>query len=145
MKKAAGVICTAPDGTHLFMRRTAKGDAALKWAFPGGGIENDEAPEAAARRELEEETGYVPTQEVVFVEHSRRVADGVDFTTYHARVPERFTPKLNDEHDSHQWISHAEALEKLDLHPGVRTVLLKMDANELGLAKLMRDGEAPTI
>ena len=48
-----------------------------KWGFPGGGIEDDEDPEAAAHRELAEETGVTVADSLqlfevfsVFHEHS---------------------------------------------------------------------------
>lgn len=142
MKRAAGVILTAPDGSHLFLRRTGKNvDHPHKWAFPGGHIEEGETAEDAARRELKEEAGYVPLSTVHFTEHSRRISDGVDFTTFHARVDEKFEPKLNHEHDAHEWMHEEAALNKLNLHPGARTSLNKFSANELGVARMMKAGE----
>jgi len=41
----------------LLLKRDKAQHCGGLWSFPGGGVEGDESPEAAARRELEEETG----------------------------------------------------------------------------------------
>ncbi len=50
----------APDASprHLFLSVSRKGRLAEK-GLPGGRVEDGETPEAAARRELSEETGFV--------------------------------------------------------------------------------------
>jgi len=45
------------DGQVLIGQRPAGKWHALKWEFPGGKVEPGESPEAALRRELEEELG----------------------------------------------------------------------------------------
>ena len=42
------------DGAVLMVRQVYRGETLL--ALPGGGIETDEAPDAAAEREIREET-----------------------------------------------------------------------------------------
>ena len=49
----AGVACLNPAGEVLLIRRRDNG----LWDVPGGRVEVGEATEAAARRELQEETG----------------------------------------------------------------------------------------
>ena len=44
-------------GSILIGQRKNEGHHPLKWEFPGGKVEPDETPEAAAVRELEEELG----------------------------------------------------------------------------------------
>jgi 8-oxo-dGTP pyrophosphatase MutT (NUDIX family) len=135
--KAAGVMFIATDGRVLLLHRK-DGEG---WAFPGGGIEEGETPEQAARRELEEETGQ--HYEGPLFRWTRRIKDDVDFTTFLARIEEssKFKPKLNDEHDSYLWIERGAALENLKLHPGVNIALAKLDFDELSLAKALQSGE----
>lgn len=95
--RAAGVMICTKDGKVLMLRRTDSG----QWAFPGGRIEDGETPEQAALRECEEEIGLRPE---IGSEWTRRIADGVDFTTFFSLVPEEFEPTLNEEHTDFRWL-----------------------------------------
>src|SRR5687768_7731541 len=59
------------EGRLLICQRTAFGDFPNQWEFPGGKVEPGEKPEAALRRELQEELGIVAEigQEVWRVTH----------------------------------------------------------------------------
>jgi 8-oxo-dGTP pyrophosphatase MutT (NUDIX family) len=54
------VLETARGKEFVMVRQWRHGAQELSLEFPGGVIEKGEAPEAAALRELEEETGYTP-------------------------------------------------------------------------------------
>ena len=60
--EAGGVVVRLDDGTPRLLLTTAKRDPSL-WIFPKGHIEPGEAPEAAAVREVREETGVASTPE----------------------------------------------------------------------------------
>lgn len=121
-RRAAGILFVSPEKEVLLMRRTGK-DHSGEWALPAGGLEKDETPEQAARRETEEEAGYSHDGGLSPFMHSER--DGVEFHTFLAHS-DRFAPALNDEHDGAVWIKPSEAEKKLPLHPGVRTALEKL-------------------
>lgn len=133
VKSASGVLLISPDGRVLLCRRKD----GTGWAFPGGHIEEGETPEQTARRELAEETGKTFDGEMR--PWTRRIKDGVDFTTFIAEV-EAFDPELNHEHDSFVWVDRKAALD-MPLHPGVATSLLRFDLDELGIAKAIAAGE----
>ena len=133
MIAAAGVLFRAPDGRVLLLRRAGDGDHAGEWALPGGGIEAGETPEEAAEREVREEIGAAPHGALRL--WTRRIKDGVDFTTFAADVAAPFDPSLNDEHDGAVWTLPANA--PAPLHPGVVVALARGDMDELGIARAM--------
>lgn len=54
------VVALTPDGDFILVRQFRHGTREYTLEIPGGAIDmGDATPEAAARRELEEETGYV--------------------------------------------------------------------------------------
>lgn len=56
-RPAARVLCLDPGGRVLLLRWRDPVDGTIFWEPPGGGLEPGESPLAAARRELNEETG----------------------------------------------------------------------------------------
>lgn len=133
MIRAAGILFADKDNRVLLLRRTGD-DHSGEWALPGGHVEEDEKPEAAALREAEEETGYRYDGELE--SWMRRIKDGVDFTIYIARPDKPFDVKLNGEHDMAKWVPYRDALE-MRLHPGARVALERAGWDELDLAQAM--------
>ncbi|MDO8617477.1 MAG: NUDIX hydrolase [Candidatus Uhrbacteria bacterium] len=61
IKDERPVVCILPlteDQRIILVKQYRPGPERMLLELPGGGIERDEAPEVAARRELLEETGY---------------------------------------------------------------------------------------
>lgn len=117
--RAAGIAFLAPSGKVLFVKRAGGSDEPGTWAFPGGSIERGESPEAAARREFEEETGHSVGGKL----HLLHKAEN-GYITYGAQVDREFTPKLNREHTAFRWASPHEP--PFPLHPGVGKMLAKV-------------------
>jgi 8-oxo-dGTP pyrophosphatase MutT (NUDIX family) len=118
----AGVLITTPDGLALFLKRGAGGDHAGTWAWPGGGIEDGETPEEAARRETVEEIGYTPEGDLSQLDHE--ADDKSVFTTFHHGVDEHFLPELNGEHTAYAWAPLTDPPQPL--HPGVADTIRKI-------------------
>lgn len=133
---AAGILFRDPAGRVLLCRRV---DAGHHWSIPGGAVEAGETAEDAARREAQEETGYSHAGAIRTL--TRRIQDGVDFTTFAADVAEAFEPALNDEHDLWQWITPEAAMSLGGLHPGLGIALLRPDMDELDISKAIMMGE----
>lgn len=138
IQRAAGVMFVAPDGRLLLMRRAGR-DHPGCWALPGGGIEEGESAEEAARRETLEETGF--EYEGRLIPWTRRLLNCVDFTTFLGEA-DAFEPTLNEEHDRFMWVDRGFAQAAVSvLHPGLGIALSRFDLDELGIAKAIRAGE----
>ena len=53
------IVSVDEDGNYILVRQFRQGVKKVTTEFPAGGIEKDEDPKEAAKRELLEETGYV--------------------------------------------------------------------------------------
>jgi len=86
---AAYNVCVDPHGRLLVVRLSPVTQAAGRWNLPGGGIDFGEHPEAAAIRELREETGLGGRVVALlgvdsFLAEHRPAADEPGFVDYHA-------------------------------------------------------------
>jgi lipoyl(octanoyl) transferase len=120
--RTVSVVPLGADGRVLLLRRSASRGGF--WQQVTGRLERGESPEAAARRELLEETGAdVPVVPLDY-RHAfaldpslNRVRPGalalVEEIAFAARLPPGFAPALSDEHAEHAWVAIEEALALL--------------------------------
>ncbi|MFI2901452.1 NUDIX hydrolase [Klebsiella aerogenes] len=122
MAKAAGILFVR-DGAVLLLKRSAQAqDAPRMWGFPGGGIEDGETAEDAARRELQEECGVIYDGPLTPLYET---ADG--FQCFGAYADNQFTPKLNDEHTAYKWAQYDPDVQLPNkLHPSIAEGVRKM-------------------
>jgi lipoyl(octanoyl) transferase len=139
--RTISVVPIGADGRVLLLRRSPERGGF--WQQVTGRIERGEAPEAAARRELLEETGAdVP---VVSLEYRHafaldpalnRVRPGqlvlVEEVAFMARLPPGFAPRLSYEHAEHTWATPDDAAARLPF-AGLRRAV-KLAAARLGAA-----------
>lgn len=138
MTRAAGIMLMTPGGQVLFLQRGRGGDYPGHWCFPGGRLKEGEDALDAAIRETAEEAGIkLGKDELKF--WTRRVSDGVEFTTFITKSAKKVAPKLNYEHTGYVWAEPGEAPEPL--HPGCMIALARLDMNELDIARAMAAGE----
>jgi 8-oxo-dGTP pyrophosphatase MutT (NUDIX family) len=106
---AAGILFLTPTKKVLLLQRGPKSDHPGEWCIPGGMIEDGETAEDAAVRETMEEVGDCPDCDgAPRVLHTRRIADGVDFTTFLQKIDEPFSVKLSSEHTGYAWVGLEE-------------------------------------
>jgi lipoyl(octanoyl) transferase len=120
--RTVSVVVVREDGKVLLLRRSeARGGF---WQPVTGRIEPGETAEAAARRELLEETGADAAVRALGYVHAfavepplaARFGDGLvlaEETAFAARVPAGFGCTVSDEHAEHAWLAPDEALARL--------------------------------
>ena len=111
-------LCTDDESRVLLARLSAIEVDVGAWTLPGGGIQFGEHPDAAAVRELEEETGYVGEIEAVagvfsHVYRQSRAAGGSDLhflgILYHMRlVGGRLRDEVDGTTDTARWFRREE-------------------------------------
>ena len=99
----SGAVYAERDGKILLLKRAGGAGTGL-WFLPGGAMERGETPEDAARRELEEEAGLVPTGPLVpigcYFMHVYNT-DSYQFT--YAAPCDEGEVVLSDEHSAFRW------------------------------------------
>jgi lipoyl(octanoyl) transferase len=117
------VVVVRREGQLLVMRRAP--ERLGYWSLVSGGLEPEEAPDVAARRELLEETGLKAEVRELPIALSYSLLDdppairarygpGIETVTVHAFVadaPTGWEPVLDAEHDVHRWCDLGDALE----------------------------------
>jgi lipoyl(octanoyl) transferase len=120
--RTVSVVPVGADGRVLLLRRSAERGGF--WQPVTGRIEPGEGADAAARRELREETGADVPVEPLDYRHAfaldpslNRVRPGalvlVEETAFVARLPAGFAATLSDEHAEHAWATPEEAAKLL--------------------------------
>lgn len=101
--------------SYLLQQRSSSVDFPGTWGVPGGAIRTGESPEAAARREAEEEIGPVPPYSITGVD-VQDCGGGWKFHLLKADMDEAFPAPCGKETDAIGWFTN-EDMEYLSLHP----------------------------
>ena len=88
----------------LLLHRSGFGSGEWAWATPGGALEPGEDPEAAARREVLEETGLELECRPV-VSGIASSLDGAEVHVFVAESSASATIRLSREHDRYEWVT----------------------------------------
>ena len=108
--EAVKAVIRSEEGGFLFVQRNPEVRDTDSWDLPGGLIEN-ESPEAALKRELDEELGVeVDVGEKVGEWSFYRPLDGktVRVSNYSCKIL-KGTVSLSEEHIASKWVTETEA------------------------------------
>ncbi len=116
--RTVSVVPVAPDGRVLLLRRSP--DRGGFWQPVTGRIEPGESPQAAAERELREETGYPGPVRSLEYRHGFGLTPGVNRVregtlvvaeehAFVARLAAAKDPQLSHEHSAHAWLAPEQA------------------------------------
>ena len=102
----AAYVCV---GERMLWIRRGTAPAIGKWALPGGFMEKDETPEAAAARELEEETGVVvPADAMTLVSVSSILHMAQTHLVYRCHLDDRPSTTPTDEATEFGWFDESD-------------------------------------
>ena len=139
-KKTVAAALLWNQGRLLICQRRLEGDFPGKWEFPGGKVEPEESPQAALRRELQEELGITAKigEPVWSVEHQYpgRVEVLLEFfavVSYRGRMENRIFEQI-------QWVQ-PEQLPHYDFLEADRALVQKLADRSIVPPPA---GEAPT-
>ncbi len=137
------VLAPAPQGHAdrwlvLAMRRAAGTRCTGAWEIVHGRIEREERPPAAARREVMEETG-LPIERLYTITVNPfylHAFDSIQLAVVFAAIVDAGAPVvLGPEHDAWEWLTPAQAMERLAWpreHQALQYVLHLLRAGDAG-------------
>lgn len=109
---------TGTQPSFLLQQRSTTVDYPGTWGIPGGAIRDGESPEAAAKREFQEEIGTLPSYRITGV----KVQDCGGHWKFHmilADVEEEFLAFCGKETVATGWFTESD-MANLQLHPGLQ-------------------------
>ena len=131
MRRASGVLIRADDSGRTLLLRRPEGS----WDTPGGMTERGEGPVEGMLRELREETGFTGDLEESWPAvtiyrlssgaHAVHRSQGavLAYTLFFAAVDRQFRVRLDEEHDSAEWV-FLDRVPRENLHPGLELGVL---------------------
>ncbi len=135
-----GTSVYARRGDEILILKRAGGAAPGAWYTPGGVLDRGETPEEGALRELEEETGLVPTGRLSLVGLIPMHVYGTDtFLVAYACDCAAGEVRLSSEHSGFRWIKPGEYRERYFSDDNLRK-LEAADRQIWALASAVRKG-----
>lgn len=109
VKLLAKIYIRNIDDKYLLMRRSMHAkNRPNQWDLPGGKVEQDEDPNEAVLRELEEEAGIKASKPRILMVHSQVKEEVHVVTLLYVGNTEATEVELSDEHTEYMWLSAQE-------------------------------------
>lgn len=121
--RGSGILFVTWEQQFLLLERSIDVTEPGTWSIPGGAIPRNTMtgvymdPLASALKETDEEVGQIPDLDII-TEWAVTDAGGYLYTTYLARVPDRFRPRLNWESSDWHWFDLVD-VDRVPLHPAM--------------------------
>jgi 8-oxo-dGTP diphosphatase len=142
MRIVVAAVIERSDRRILIGQRKQRDTSPLKWEFPGGKVEEDEAPEAALARELREELGVTLKKcvELGRAHHTYAAPRGeLEVRFYAASIQEsEVTP---EEFEQIAWVLPKE-LGSYDFHAANAQIIAQLATGRLKPNEIL-EGNAP--
>lgn len=125
---AAGAIFLAKDTQRILLNyRSLSVPKPGTFGFWGGKVNKNETVLLGLTRELEEEIGFIPKHEKIFLLDVYLSKDLLfEYYSFIIVVPTEFIPKINDESSGYMWLDINSLKNKQypkPIHPGAKTIL----------------------
>ncbi len=141
-RKISGIVILSKDEKVLMLLSSPYGVYTNTWLTPGGGLETGETPEAAALREVREETGLDLAQyslqflgtsegvsEKILKETGEKIQRHMFFYNFKIHIHDKNSAEISvtisNEHPTFKWFSFDE-LSAVPLSPPARELFIKM-------------------
>ena len=120
-KGVGAIIVSEQTGKVMTVLRSPEESYPNTWTFAGGRVENDEAPNTALTRELEEELKLVDIKKIIPLHRYQSRSKDFIYDTFVVLVSEEFVPELNWENSGYAWTD----IDNLPgpLHPKARQMI----------------------
>jgi 8-oxo-dGTP diphosphatase len=112
----------------LLLKRADHLPSPGRWDFCGGGVDQDESPEEAALREVQEESSLTVTELTLLFEENHKEGEN-DVTLYfYSAITDQDDISLSDEHSEYKWFTLQE-INKLQLPDAMEEAIQKVQQN----------------
>jgi 8-oxo-dGTP diphosphatase len=115
------IIVSEQSGKVMTVLRSPEESYPNTWTFAGGRVEQDESPNIALLRELEEELQLTNIKKIIPLHRYQSRSKDFIYDTYVVLVTKEFVPELNWENAGYAWTS-IDSLPS-PLHPKARQMI----------------------
>jgi 8-oxo-dGTP pyrophosphatase MutT (NUDIX family) len=132
---SVGILPYCPETKrYLLNYRSSTVNDPNVWNCWGGGVDDGETFKQAARRELEEESGYKGETKLrgLYKTRVKGNSPSFEFQMFVADIPKEFEPVINDESDGYKWVTLSEMSSIEPKHWGLSLTIDELKSGNVG-------------